>query len=141
MKKLTRYWALLSGEALVYGTLDYSWNRPDHTVIREQLRFFAKVFLTNANRYGRPLSPTAEYQVLLETARSDYQVVAPISHELQPSDSDRFNVRIGAQQSSRHRLNLRLVYNDGLTLPSIPVSLEMFVPRRGFKKKLQEAPS
>lgn len=124
------------GAALVYGALDYSWTRADATVAQERIRFFTQVFIGNMNRLGLPKLPSWQYQVRLETSRSEYSVALPISHELKPGDSDRFNIRVGAEVSSFHLFNLTLSYNDDLTLSPVSISLQMFVPRSGSRRAI-----
>jgi hypothetical protein len=123
--------------ALVYGTLVYSWESAAKGIVDKRLPFFTRVFIANQNLEGLPRPPSAQYNALLELHKKDYSVSVQLSQEIKPNEVDRFNIRLGAAQTSLHRFTLQLIYNDGRALAPLPVSIHIFVPRSGVKKQAE----
>jgi hypothetical protein len=96
---------------------------------RHRVKFYTHVYLANQNRRGIPRPPSATYGTVFETGKSSYQKRVPISHELQPGETDRFTVKIAVAQSSSHRFRATIRDIAGRELKSLPIEMNCFVPR------------
>jgi hypothetical protein len=96
---------------------------------RREVRFQAEVFLSNENRRGLPRPPTFMYDVALVAPGDHYQRRVPISHTVQPDETDRFTIRLAVPQSSLHRFHATLRDITGLALTGLPIEMRCFVPR------------
>jgi hypothetical protein len=122
--------------ALVYGTITYSWKRAADSLEHETVQFFTKVNVANENRFGARKPSSFQYRARLEACGENYRVTVPLSQEVKPGESDRFNIQLGAERSAIHRLRLTLVYNGDQELCAPSVILDMLVPRSGWKKQI-----
>ncbi len=75
-----------------------------------------------------PLSPS-QYSAAFKIDGANYEVRVPLSQSLRSGEMDRFNVRIAAEKSSLHRFCVRLVCNGEALPDSLPITLNLFVPR------------
>lgn len=114
------------GGAVMRGTLEYSQNDANGSQSRHANRFTANVSFGRPP-LGAPMPPSWTYNMKLRSASSDYTVVKQISQTLKSGEGDRFLLNLSADRSSFHEFSLKLIYNDGATLISEPVSLELFV--------------
>ena len=73
--------------------------------------------------------PSGSYETRLEAGGSNYRVTVPAAHSIGPGRTQSFALRLGADKSSIHYLQARLVFGDGTELPSPPIYLSLFVPR------------
>jgi hypothetical protein len=97
---------------------------------RQQVTFFAHVYLENKNRRGLPRPPSCAYQTTFDVENKSYQRRVSISHELQPGEADRFTVKVAVPRSSFHRFRVTVRDITELTLESLPIEMRCFVPRR-----------
>ncbi len=113
------------------GTLvgEIGFTTPDDRSNRHRVKFHAPVYLANENRYGIPRPPTFKYDTSFDTQNTGYQRRVQISQELQPSETDRFTIKVAVAQSSFHRFRATLVDITGLALESLPIEMNCFVPR------------
>lgn len=116
----------VEGGAVMRGTLEYSQNDANGSQSRQANPFVAHVSF-GPPALGAPMPPSWTYNMKLRSESSDYAVVKPISQTLKSGEGDRFLLNLSADRSSFHELSLKLIYNDGATLTSGRVSLELFV--------------
>lgn len=93
------------------------------------VKFHAPVYLANKNRSGITRPPAFMYDAAFEGQASAYQRRVQISQELQPGETDRFTIKLAVAESSLHRFRATLVDISGLTLDSLPIEMNCFVPR------------
>ena len=96
---------------------------------RHQVHFYAVVYLEDLGRLGLPKPPTYTYDAVFNAQNTAYQRRVQISHEIKPGETDRFTVKIGVPQSSFHRFHATIRDISGLTLESLPIEMNCFVPR------------
>jgi hypothetical protein len=96
---------------------------------RHVVKFHAPVHLTNQNRRGIPRPSTFAYDTVLDTQNTNYQKRVDISQTLPPGGTDRFTLKVAAARSSSHRFRATLRGIRGLTLQSLPIEMNFFVPR------------
>lgn len=113
------------------GTLagEISFSASELTDQRQKVRFQAPVYLSNENRSGLPRPPTHTYGATFDVQNTAYQIRVPISHELRPSDTDRFTIKIAVARSSSHRFHATILDITGQEFKSLPIELKCFVPR------------
>jgi hypothetical protein len=95
----------------------------------QAVKFSAPVYLSNKNRMGLLRPPSYRYDAAFEIQRTNYQQRVPISHSLEPGESDRFTVKIAVAQSSFHRFRATLRDVSGRVWQSVPIEMSCFVPR------------
>jgi hypothetical protein len=118
------------GPARVYGVLSYTdSDTPVAAAPRKQLRFDKMVPLYRWGEAGGVISPSATYDVKLQTEGEHYSRKVSVSHALEPGKADRLQLRVAANRSSIHRLRLALRSSDGSVVRSRETSLNIFVPR------------
>lgn len=92
--------------------------------------FLARVPATQPTGLGDFQPTTARYRTVeLATDESVYERRVPLSQSIKPGATDRFVIPVYAERSSLHDLRVRLVYGNGSTITSAPISLDLFVPR------------
>lgn len=97
---------------------------------RRTVSFSARVPATYPTGLGDFQPPTALYRTVeLATDQTEYELRVPLSQSVKPGATDRFVIPVHAERSSRHDLRVRLVYGNGSTITSVPISLDLFVPR------------
>ena len=96
---------------------------------RRRVKFFAPVYLANRNRLGILKPPTFGYDIAFDSQNANYQRRVQISQELQPGEADRFTVKVAVAQSSLHRFRATLRDVSGMSLQSLPIEMNCFVPR------------
>lgn len=117
-----------TARARVVGEITYSGRTTMKTSQISKLKFSALVSLVEPGP-GAPAPPSYQYEAMFEIGRTNYEVRVPISQVLQPGETDRFNILIGAPKSSHHAFKLKLIYNDGLALISPETMMKIFLPR------------
>jgi hypothetical protein len=128
------------------GLLSYTGIDREGISIRKDVRFVADVPIVFP-QLGAPFRETGSYDAMLQVNGNKYDVVVPISHALKSGEVDRFHIRIGAKMSSVHKLQAKIVMNNGQELISTPVIASLLVPRSNAadmelqKKPLQSTPS
>jgi CHAT domain-containing protein len=93
------------------------------------VKFHAPVYLANQKLYRITKPPTFMYDTAFEAKASAYQRRVQISQELQPGETDRFTIKVAVAKSSFHRFRATLIDISGLTLESLPIEMNCFVPR------------
>lgn len=113
------------------GTLagEISFTTADDAGRKHRVKFHASVYLANRNRMGILKPPTFTYDTAFEIQNTHYQRRVQISHTLQPGEADRFTIKVAVAQTSFHRFRATLRDITGLTLESLPIEMDCFVPR------------
>jgi hypothetical protein len=123
-------------EGVIYFTgMTFEGVRKNHSV-----KFSVLVSLKDEFLVGAPIPPTFQYNAELRLSGQDYVVDVPISHYLKPGEVDRFNIRVGVLQSSRHTFRLRLSYNNDQSVLSEPIQLDVLLPQ-GMARLLRSGPT
>ena len=127
-EKRKRYSAIAYGEIFFIGTTSEGKNKSS------TIKFSTEVPILVGGGYGGNVLPTYQYDVKLDIDRENYKVTVLgggsfVSQYLKAGETDRFNILIGVEKSSIHDFRLRLTYNNGQSLLSPPIKLEIFVPK------------
>ena len=96
---------------------------------RRCVEFCAPVYLANQNRSGIPKPPTFEYDCVFDVQSTNYQKRVQIAQTLQPSEAERFTIKVAVTQSSFYRFRATVRDVTGLTLHSQLIEMHCFVPR------------
>lgn len=78
---------------------------------------------------GTATLPSMVYDVDLPAGRSDHKVRVSTPHELQPGASDHIVLTIWSDASAKFDIELEIYDNDLAVLATLPVGLELLVPR------------
>jgi hypothetical protein len=117
-----------NGEALAYGAITYTGQRADGAQKTSMVTFSTIVSLVPPGAH-MPMPPSYQYEARFEVGKDHYEVRVPLSQVVKAGEADRFDLRIGAEQSSQHTFRLTLLYNNGQHLTVPPIALAIFVPR------------
>lgn len=120
--------------AIAYGEISFTGTTHEGKSKPSVVKFSAEVPLLIFGQYGDNYSSSFQYSVKLDVDRENYKVVvqghgSSVSQFLKTGEIDRFNIRVGASKSSLHDFRLKLIYNNGQSLLSPPISLKIFVPK------------
>lgn len=128
-------WAAFpDGYAVIAGLIEYDEPSIDGLVVRRSLLFRVRVFLFQ-RRLDRPMPPSYQYNVMLETDKKKYEAFCPVSHSLQIGEADRIRICIGCGRSATHNLRIRWRLNGVNECVSELIVLRHFVPRTWSKRK------
>jgi hypothetical protein len=120
--------AFADGLAVLRGSLAYTQLEFDGTQTRRSNPFRSYVSF-DGPLAGAPMPPSWTYNVRLRPDGRSYEVGVQISQVIKAGEADRFVLTVAADRSSLHDFGLKLVYNDGATIISEPIRLELFVSR------------
>jgi hypothetical protein len=121
------------GGALVSGEIAFNHTSVDGSERHRTLKFATVVWIFDENRVGVPRPPSYQYAVRLLVDGTTYERRLNISHEIKPGETDRFAIKLGVDESSRHIFHLRLLYNRSASLDTGEIRLLTFVPRSGAR--------
>jgi len=128
------------GAALAVGLVKFDDHDVEGTERHHCIEFETPVPLLRPG-YGIPTPPRFQYSTEFLVEGRNYEVRAPIAQAMTPGEPDRFNVSIGVARSSRHQFRMRAILSTGESIPSRPVVLNAFVPRRqGFGSRKVDVP-
>ncbi len=126
-----------SGSALVYGVLGFTLFPSKQ---KQVLRFAAIVHLSNSFLSGAAMPSSSQYQAEFMPENHNYEVSVPVSQYLKPGETDRFNIRVVAPQSSSHQFRVRVLYNQEDSVVSEPMEMRILVPRSVSKRLKKYVP-
>ncbi len=94
---------------------------------RRSCKFSTFVFVGPAG-LGVPAPPSCIYDLRLHTNDEHYWETVPVSHEIKPGETDRFQVVLFCDTPTEHRFKVCLSSTTGKVFESPDITLEMFVP-------------
>jgi hypothetical protein len=116
----------LGGSAFLFGEISY--DSPDVPTKRSSTKLVNIIHFGEPG-VGAPRPPSFTYSVKFEVNGEKYVKKVALSQVLMPQEADRFTIKIAADSSSHHLFRLRLIYNDGKSIESPNMSLDLFMPR------------
>ena len=94
------------------------------------MRFVADVPATRPGGLGDYQPPSAVYRTtMLAVDDTAYERHIPLAQRVRPGSTDRFELPVYANRSSKHDLRIRLIYGRDNSVLSHPIQLDLFVPR------------
>lgn len=126
-----------SGRASLSGELVFTSKTLSGKTKKWRVQFSAIVQLFNRKAKKKVRLPTREYDVKLDSENVNYLRRVPISHVLEPGESDRFTLMIAVDRSSYHSFVLELMTSENEVFDSFPVRLHAVIPRSQLLKSQQ----
>ncbi len=111
---------------IVAGRIKYTFLDKKNTNKTKEINFFVPIELEGG--YGAPSPVTDHFNAKFETSKESYTVEVPVSNTLKPTESDRINIMIAADQTSVHDFSAKLYYNDTSYYETGPLQLNYFLP-------------
>jgi hypothetical protein len=115
-------------QVCVYGEIQFIADTLVQPNQSYSIRFSTQVAIVHPG-VGMSLGPTFAYNVKFDVARTNYEVIVPISQYIKPNDVDRFTISIGVEKSSRHIFDVKFEYGQKQRLVSPPITLDVFIPK------------
>lgn len=124
------------GEIIIalFGRLRWTWIDGDGKPRSNAMNIATRVQVSPPYGLGAPgFPPTGTYDVKLRVRGDRYSVdVRDFSQSVQPRGSDRFIFWVGADRSSQHRFTIKLYYNGGKEVSTVPIMLDYLMPRGNY---------
>ena len=109
---------------IVAGKIRYTFLDENNTDQSKEVTFFVPIELEGG--YGAPSPVTDHFNARFETGKENYTVEVPVSNTLKPTESDRINIMIAADQTSIHDFSAKLYYNDTSYYETVPCNCIIF---------------
>lgn len=129
--ELRRTWMGPFGDGIapLSGHLEYDERSTDGPVRHRKLKVEAPIYFDKGCVQFSQVVPSAHHYASLRIDGSDYEQRVNVSQIVKPGEADRFQITVGAMQSSLHELQVELVYNSDEVIKTPRIDIELFVPR------------
>lgn len=123
-----------SGMAYVNGIIEFNSDTINEKNHHYSLLFSSPVYLFEYSMPALPAPPTYQYDIELSTEGKNYNVTKPISQVIKPGETDRFSIKIHAQKSSYHIIDIYMksISNKKISLKD-NLQLSICIPCSGAK--------
>lgn len=111
---------------IVAGKIKCTFSDENNKNQTKEIKFFVPIELEGG--YGALSPVTDHFNAKFETTKENYTVEVPVSNTLKPTESDRINIMIAADQTSIHDFSAKLYYNDTSYYETGPIQLHYFLP-------------
>jgi hypothetical protein len=121
------------GGAGMVGRMRYTARTVEGMSVSRTVKFATEVWLYDEFRAGVPPAPSYDYEAKLQVTGQDYSITVPIDKTIPAHGRDRIAIRLGVEKSSVHDFVFTLRSTADSNLVSMPIRMEIFIPRSGAK--------